>query len=146
MNVKKLTCPLCKTTPCSCDTSNNKNNIITISAPELKKKIEQKSDLMVINVLNEKFYRDCHIKGSTHIPLNRLKSEVLDWDKNQEIIVYCANYMCTTSSAAFKILQKMGFKNIASFEGGMKEWKDKNFSYGGPCVLDYLKIITKTNE
>ena len=146
MNMKKLTCSLCKTEPCSCDTKNNKNNIITISAPELKKKIEQHSDLIVINVLDEKFYRDCHIKGSIHIPLNRLESKVHDWNKSQEIIVYCTNYMCTASSAAFKILQKSGFKNIAAFKGGMKEWKDKDFPSEGPCTLDYLKTITKTDK
>jgi len=139
MNSEKIVCPLCKSDPCSCNTSDNKIKIITISALELKKRIEQQANVIIVNVLDEKFYHDCRIKGSINIPLDRLKSEIKDWDKNQEIIAYCTNYMCTASSAAFKILQEMEFKNIAAFEGGMKEWKDNNFPSEGSCSLSYLK-------
>ncbi len=137
-NMKKAICPLCKSAPCVCDTSKYKNDINFIGAEEVKEKMKQ-SEVVVINVLNKEYFEDCHIKESIGIPLNELKGKADLLDRNKEIIVHCANYMCTASSAAYKLLREMGFKKILAFEGGMKEWKDKSYSVEGSCILDYLK-------
>ena len=102
-----------------------------IKAEQLKVKMEANKTLEVINVLSEENYKKCHIKGSTSVPLVRLKDSVAVFDKNKEIVVYCASYDCKASQQAYKLLEELGFTNIAAYEGGTKEWKEKGFETAG---------------
>ena len=102
----------------------------TISAGELKKKLDQGASIKIIDTLSADSYDKCHIPGAINIPLNELSSQAPDkLNKKDEIVVYCGSYECTRSTQAFETLQKMGFKNVWEFEGGLKEWQEKKF----PC-------------
>ncbi len=109
-----------------------------ISAEELKNKIEKDSELMVINVLEEEAFDDCHIKDSINIPFAELEESISHLDKNQEIIVYCASEVSPLSQIAYDTLKKAKFKKLYLFKGGMKEWHEKNFESVGPCKASYL--------
>ena len=113
--------------------------IITVSAEDLKDEIEHSSNLTVVNVLTKEYFDDCHIKGSINAPLDQLKTIASEWDKNRKLIVYCASYTCTASKTAHSILTEMGFKNVRLYEGGTKEWKEKNYNRVGRCKKDCLK-------
>lgn len=134
-------CPLCKQEVCACDKKDENGLEITAIDAELlqKKMTESASDLVVINVLSEEYYNDCHIKGSINIPLFNLKDKAQALDKNKKIIVYCTNKMCTASSAAFKILKELGFEHVFAYEGGMADWHKRNFPTKGACSLPYLE-------
>ena len=114
------------------------HDVRVISVEDAQKKMAE-PDVWVINVLSEEAYNDCHILGSLNVPLKKLKTAAEKWNKEQEIIVYCASYTCPASKEAFKVLKELGFANIWAYEGGMKEWKQKGLDSVGPCVLDYLK-------
>ena len=118
--------------------SSKKLHIAEVTAEDLKRHMEAGGDLMVINVLDKKYFDDCHIKGSMSVPLDDLKSQAASWDKNKKIVVYCASYQCSASREAFKLLDEMGFTNIAAYEGGMKEWHEKGYPTQGACQMDYL--------
>lgn len=97
------------------------------------------NNFKIINVLPPEYYRDCHIKNSINIPFDRIEDESKNWDKNIEIIIYCARYECTASKYAFQKLKKMGFKNIAIYEGGVQEWFQKEYPTEGPCSHKILR-------
>jgi len=142
----KNVCPLCKKETCHCDQLQNKKyDITTITAEELLKKITSSPNIKVINVLNKEYYDDCHIQGSISIPLDQIESSTQNWNKDSTIIAYCANYLCTASTAAWKTLHDMSFKNVYTYEGGIKEWKDKNLPVEGTCSLPYLQKNSTTN-
>lgn len=103
-------------------------------------------NLLIINVLNKESYQDCHIKNSISVPLEQLESYAQKLDKNQEIILYCARYECPLSRKAWHVLNKLGFKNIRAFEGGMAEWKAKGYPAEGACKADYLKEPNKPQD
>ncbi|HZW61469.1 MAG TPA: rhodanese-like domain-containing protein [Candidatus Babeliales bacterium] len=126
---------------CRCHHAKNARSIDikTITAQELKSKLEKDPTLMVINTLSREAYDDCHIKGSTSIPLNDLLTVTRNWDKNKEIIVHCAQYSCPISKQAYKLLIDNGFKNVSAYEGGMREWAQKKFPSEGSCKMEYLK-------
>lgn len=113
-------------------------NIRTITAEELKGKIGKSQELTVINALDKETYDDCHITGSINIPLNALQDRVKDWDRNKEIVTYCAQETCPVSRKAFELLASMDFTNIYAYEGGMREWHQKGFPSEGACRADYL--------
>lgn len=109
-----------------------------ISAEDLNKKLKENPDLFVINVLASKYYNDCHIKGSVNVPFDILEKISKNWDKSEEIVVYCAQEKCPVSRKAYALLESLGFTNLYEYSGGMKEWKKKAFDTEGLCMLDYL--------
>lgn len=110
-----------------------------ITAEDLKKRMEESSSLMVLNVLSKDSFDDCHINNSLSVPLDTLEGAAKNWKKDQEIVVYCASYTCHASKEAYKKLRTLGFTNVKAYEGGTKEWKAKGFDVNGPCNADYLK-------
>lgn len=111
-----------------------------ISAEDLKKAMEVTPHMLVINVLSPKAYKGCHIKGSVSIPFyNSFKKEMEAYDKDRQIVAYCASELCLLSIMAAEKLMKMGFTNVAHFKGGMKEWHVKGFPTEGTCQARYLQ-------
>jgi len=113
--------------------------INTITCQELYDRMQASSALTVINVLPEEMYQDCHIPGSINIPYDQIESAAQEWDKNTEIVVYCAHSDCDASEKAYQTLEKMGFANVREFPGGMREWKQAGLTVEGPCESEYLQ-------
>lgn len=133
-------CPLCKKETCACDATQNDHAVVTIDAQKLKDQMAELSyDLIVINVLNEEYYKDCRIENSINIPLFALKEKAQKLDKCKTMVIYCTNSMCTASSAAFKIFKDLGFEHVYAYEAGMADWYKRGFPIEGECSLAYLK-------
>ncbi|MGC2310516.1 MAG: rhodanese-like domain-containing protein [Candidatus Babeliaceae bacterium] len=91
---------------------------------------------IIINALDTEHYQDCHIKNSIGVPLNELENYAnTKLKKDDYIIVYCAHYECPISREAYKLLTKLGFTNVQAYEGGVVEWKQKNYPLVGACAL-----------
>lgn len=108
-----------------------------IKAEELRGRLSRPG-LVVVNVLDQKYYDDCSIPGSIHIPVAEIEIKTSEWPKNKEIVVYCAHLECDSSRKAARKLMKHGFTNVRAYEGGIKEWKKKGWPTEGPCMLSYL--------
>jgi len=96
--------------------------------------------LVVINVLDKEYYDDCHIPGSIHVPMADVvaTAEKEAWSKETPIVVYCANYSCTASSAVCKQLVDAGFVNSQAYEAGMAGWIQAQLPVEGPAQSPYL--------
>jgi rhodanese-related sulfurtransferase len=129
-----------------------RDKIREISIDDLYKKVKNPGkNLMLINVLGERFYNDCHIKlpdgvraVSISAPLRIFEEKAQEWDKDKEIIVYCACIECDASYKAYKKLIALGFRNVTAYEGGIRQWwqtyNEKDPSViEGPCVFPFLK-------
>lgn len=96
--------------------------------------------LLVINVLGQDSYDDCHIAGSISVPRDELEEFIRSFDREHtDIVVYCAHSNCPLSRQAWYIAHDMGFKNVKAYEGGIREWFQKKFPTRGMCKLAYLK-------
>ena len=61
-----------------------------ISAKQLKAKIDAGEKLTLINALSDIEFKDKHIPGSIHIPMQELlTTDKLPADKNQLIVTHC---------------------------------------------------------
>src|SRR5581483_9834759 len=101
----------------------HREKIREISREELKKKIsDPQFHGLVVNVLGKRFYDDAHIPRSISAPLKNLEEICKSWNKDGEIIVYCACIECDASYKAYKMLVSMGFTNVSAYEGGIREW------------------------
>lgn len=112
------------------------------SAEELASMMEAKPDLVVMNVLPENLYNDCHIVGSISVPLKNLVDSVAGWDRDTEIVVYCALDVCDAGQKAYVLLTLMGFTNVIDYENGIKEWFQLGYPTAGPAQSSYLHART----
>lgn len=100
----------------------------TITAEELKKKMDSNEAFLLIEVLLPEMYNQWHIPGAINIPADDIKEIAPEkLKKDEEIIVYCRSFTCKASDRAAETLEEMGYENITIFKGGKKEWEEKNF-------------------
>jgi rhodanese-related sulfurtransferase len=103
----------------------------TITAQDLKDRIDNDSDTLVIDVLPTDHFESEHIPGATNVPLGAERFadavEGIAESKKQPVVVYCASTDCDLSPKAAEQLEQAGFRNVADFEGGIEEWKASGF-------------------
>jgi rhodanese-related sulfurtransferase len=98
--------------------------LTTITAEELKKTLESEHPPVVINVLPREAHEARHIPGSINVPTDDIeKVENLVPNKDDRIVVYCANTDCTASPKAAQKLEEMGYTNVIDFEDGYAGWR-----------------------
>ncbi|MBC8172924.1 MAG: rhodanese-like domain-containing protein [Chitinophagales bacterium] len=95
-----------------------------ITVEELKKRLDNKEDLFIIDVREPHEYAEFNI-GAENIPLGTLPMKMWDFDdkKDAEIIVHCRSGSRSTNAKA--LLMQSGFKNVRNLTGGMLEWQAK---------------------
>ena len=103
----------------------------TISAQELKEKIDSGDDFEFIDVLDKSSFESKHIPKSKSIPLNELgdRSDQELPDKDNEVIVYCASTECQASPNAAKKLEEMGYTNVVDFDSGLDGWQEAGYEF-----------------
>jgi rhodanese-related sulfurtransferase len=96
----------------------------TITAEELKAKIDRGDDFVLVETLLPREYEDWHLPGAINIHFNKVGKEARErLEPEQEIIVYCHDPECNASPIAAKKLRNMGYENVIEFPGGKKAWK-----------------------
>lgn len=95
-----------------------------ITIEELKQKIDNQDDFLLIDVREDWEYQDFNINGK-HIPLGSLQGAVDDLDDwmNKEVVVHCKSG--GRSAAAQEYLTRQGFTNVRNLLGGMLAWQAK---------------------
>jgi len=93
-----------------------------ISVDDLKKKIDNKEDFVLIDIRTEPELQFGKIKHKQlFIPMNELPSKLDELDKNKDTILYCRVGNRTYGTAQY--LMQQGFKNVSSLAGGVIAWK-----------------------
>jgi rhodanese-related sulfurtransferase len=102
---------------------------------ELKKKLDARENIKLINVLGRSSFDAVHIPGSINIPVDELsKRAEQELKKEEEIVVYCSSFTCQASPAAAKKLDKMGYTRVYHFKGGIADWKEAGYPLEGEAV------------
>jgi rhodanese-related sulfurtransferase len=99
----------------------NTRSINNYSAAEVKKKLKENENIILLDVRTLKEHNSGSIKPSIHIPLHEIdfKTDQLKKYQSREIICYCQSGMRSVS-AAIK-LKKLGF-NSSNMKGGYSTW------------------------
>ncbi|PXY71479.1 rhodanese-like domain-containing protein [Candidatus Parvarchaeota archaeon] len=105
----------------------------TITAKELKEKIDSGKKFKLVDVLLKNSFDSHHIPKSISIPGDELSSRASKElpDKKEEIIVYCASKTCQASPNAAKKLEEMGYTKIIDFEDGLAGWEGAGYKFEG---------------
>jgi adenylyltransferase/sulfurtransferase len=107
---------------CSLSQSPQAYDVPSISAKQLKALYDRGADFHLIDVRETSEWDIVHIAGADHIPNgNALPDKIkARFDKDASIILHCKSG--TRSRNALLELQKHGFTNLKSLEGGILAW------------------------
>jgi rhodanese-related sulfurtransferase len=97
-----------------------------IDKDELLKRINEKSNFVLVDTVSRYNGNRFKIKGSKTIPY----PEVIDRRKELihygEIIIYCKNKDCKASKKVALGLKLLNVPNVKIYEGGIDEWMENN--------------------
>ena len=98
-------------------------DVPTITAPELKAKMDRKEPFLLVDVREPYEYEICRIPGSKLIPVGELPARLSELDTADEIVLQCKSG--ARSARALHILQEAGFRKLANLRGGITAWADQ---------------------
>jgi sulfur-carrier protein adenylyltransferase/sulfurtransferase len=112
-----------------------KTQIRETDAPSVRKHLQERAPVHVIDVRERDEFVDGHIEGAQFVPrgLLDLKIETLVPNRDAHVILYCAGG--TRSALAAKSLQDLGYANVESMEGGFTAWKRSGYPVHIPKVM-----------
>lgn len=103
-----------------------------ITARDLRERMTSEDRPVLINALSEDAFRSKRIPGSINLTEEHLEcAENVIPDKNQDIVVYCANTDCDASTKLAESLTEMGYTNVWDFEEGIAGWRNAGFRLTG---------------
>jgi rhodanese-related sulfurtransferase len=94
---------------------------------EVKKKIDKGEKFQLVDVREESEFANDHLPGAIHLSKGIIERDIEGRipDVNAEIVLYCGGGF--RSAMAADNLQKMGYKNVISMDGGIREWREKGY-------------------
>ena len=104
-----------------------KSRVRETNVQDVKKRMDAGEKLTLVDVREESEWARGHLPGARHLGKGVIERdiEVAVPDKGQEIVLYCGGGF--RSALAADALQKMGYKNVISMDGGWRGWTENNF-------------------
>ena len=99
---------------------------------ETKKRIDAGEKILLIDTREDSEWARGHIPGAVHLSKGIIERDIEKTvpDKNATIILYCGGGF--RSALAADNLQKMGYANVISMDGGWRGWTESQF----PVIKD----------
>jgi rhodanese-related sulfurtransferase len=94
--------------------------ITQCTAKQLQLRLQNKDDLLLLDVREPNEFNYAHIEGSQLIPLHRLPEQAQELNADQDIVVICHHGM--RSMQACQFLTQKGFNRLFNLQGGIDAW------------------------
>jgi molybdopterin/thiamine biosynthesis adenylyltransferase/rhodanese-related sulfurtransferase len=104
------------------ETPVNQSGVPEISVEELKRKLDAKEDIFILDVREPHEYQICNLNGHL-IPLNDLPKRVSELDPSKEMVVHCRSGARSAHAVGF--LRQAGFTKASNLAGGILAWADR---------------------
>lgn len=103
-----------------------KSRIREVTIADVLEKQRRGDNFELVDVREDHEWQRGHIKGARHLGRGILERDIEKTipDKDREIILYCGGGFRSALSA--DNLQKMGYRNVASMDGGFRGWTSAN--------------------
>jgi rhodanese-related sulfurtransferase len=104
-----------------------KSRIEEIGMDEVKEKLDNGEKFVLVDVREESEFAKDHLPGALHLGKGVIERDIETRvpDPNTPIVLYCGGGF--RSALAADNLQKMGYKNVLSMDGGVRGWREKNY-------------------
>jgi rhodanese-related sulfurtransferase len=104
-----------------------KKRVRETNVDEVKAKLDSGEKFLLVDVREESEWQKDHLPGAIHLGKGVIERDIERRvpDLDAPIILYCGGGF--RSALAADNLQKMGFTNVVSMDGGVREWREKGF-------------------
>ena len=98
----------------------------------VKKRMDRGEKFVLVDVREESEFARDHLPGAIHLGKGVIERDIEGRvpELNAEMVLYCGGGY--RSALAADNLQKMGYTNVISMDGGIRGWREKNY----PLVKD----------
>ena len=107
--------------------SDAKSRVRQTNVDEVKRRLDRGERLLLVDVREESEWNAGHVPGAMHLSKGVIERDVETKipDTDAEIILYCGGGF--RSALVADNLQKMGYTNVISMDGGWRGWTEKSF-------------------
>jgi len=92
---------------------------------EVKRRMDRGDKFLLVDVREESEYAKDHLPGAIHLGKGIIERDIEERvpDLKAEMVLYCGGGF--RSALAADNLQKMGYTNVISMDGGIRGWREK---------------------
>jgi rhodanese-related sulfurtransferase len=108
-----------------------RSRIRETTVDEVKKRLDRRSTgedkFVLVDVREDREFDADHLPGAVHLGKGIIERDIEHTypDLNAELVLYCGGGF--RSAMAADNLQKMGYTNVISMDGGIREWREKAY-------------------
>ena len=104
-----------------------KQRVRETTIDEIKSRLDRGDKFVLVDVREESEWQKDHLPGAIHMSKGVIERDIEQKVPNldAEMVLYCGGGF--RSALAADNLQKMGYKNVISMDGGVRGWRDKGY-------------------
>ncbi|TMQ33133.1 MAG: sulfurtransferase [Planctomycetota bacterium] len=104
-----------------------KTRIREVTVDQVKAKLDGGEKFNLVDVREESEWAKDHVAGATYMGKGVIERDIEERlpDKKSEIVLYCGGGF--RSALVADNLQKMGYTNVFSMDGGIRDWRERKY-------------------
>jgi rhodanese-related sulfurtransferase len=104
-----------------------KTRVRETTADEVKARLDRGEKFTLVDVREESEFAKDHLPGAIHLGKGVIERDIEARvpELNTELVLYCGGGF--RSALAADNLQKMGYNNVISMDGGIRSWREKGY-------------------
>ncbi len=104
-----------------------KKRVRETTVDEVKQRMDRGEKFLLVDVREESEWAKDHLPGAIHLGKGVIERDVEQKvpDTATPMVLYCGGGF--RSALAADALQKMGYTNVISMDGGVREWRAKGY-------------------
>ena len=104
-----------------------KRRVREVSIDDVKARLDRAEQFLLIDVREESEYAQDHLPGALHLGKGIIERDIEERvpELSTPLVLYCGGGY--RSALAADNLQKMGYTNVLSMDGGIRGWREKHF-------------------
>ncbi len=104
-----------------------KTRVRETNVDAVKNRMDRGDKFVLVDVREESEFAKDHLPGAIHLGKGVIERDIEARvpELNTEMILYCGGGF--RSALAAENLQKMGYTNVISMDGGVRGWREKGF-------------------
>lgn len=104
-----------------------KTRVRETNVDAVKARMDRGDKFLLVDVREESEFAKDHLPGAIHLGKGIIERDIEARvpELNSEMILYCGGGF--RSALAADNLQKMGYTNVISMDGGIRNWREKGF-------------------
>jgi rhodanese-related sulfurtransferase len=93
----------------------------------IKTRMDRRDKFLLVDVREESEFAKDHLPGAIHMGKGVIERDIEQRvpELNKEMVLYCGGGF--RSALAADNLQKMGYTNVISMDGGIRGWREKSY-------------------